>query len=85
MLVYYLLLFILQDIFDAKAACDHLNGFNVMGRYLIVLYYQPNKITKKMNLQKREEELKELKRFCIKVDGTNTSEKTTYVYADVYS
>ncbi|CAG8446743.1 16484_t:CDS:10 [Acaulospora colombiana] len=51
-----------EDIFDAKAACDHLNGFNVMGRYLIVLYYQPNKITKKMNLQKKEEELKELKR-----------------------
>ncbi|CAJ0919931.1 10863_t:CDS:2 [Entrophospora sp. SA101] len=49
-------------IFDAKAACDHLNGFNVMGRYLIVLYYQPNKVTKKMNLQKKEEELKELKR-----------------------
>ncbi|CAG8441795.1 6597_t:CDS:2 [Gigaspora margarita] len=50
-----------EDIFDAKAACDHLNGFNVMGRYLIVLYYQPNKVTKKMNLQKKEEELKELK------------------------
>ena len=51
-----------EDIFDAKAACDHLNGFNVMGRYLIVLYYQPNKVTKKMNLQKKEEELRELKR-----------------------
>ncbi|CAB5345645.1 unnamed protein product [Rhizophagus irregularis] len=50
-----------EDIFDAKAACDHLNGFNVMGRYLIVLYYQPNKVTKKMNLQKKEEELRELK------------------------
>ncbi|CAG8488964.1 4015_t:CDS:2 [Funneliformis geosporum] len=52
---------IYEDIFDAKAACDHLNGFNVMGRYLIVLYYQPNKVTKKMNLQKKEEELRELK------------------------
>ncbi|RUS18894.1 14 kDa subunit splicing factor 3b [Endogone sp. FLAS-F59071] len=50
-----------EDIFDAKAACDHLQGFNILGRYLIVLYYQPNKVTKKMNIQKKEEELKELK------------------------
>ncbi|CAG8736830.1 9218_t:CDS:2 [Cetraspora pellucida] len=61
----YSLSSLLLDIFDAKAACDHLNGFNVMGRYLIVLYYQPNKVTKKMNLQKKEEELKELKRCDI--------------------
>lgn len=54
-----------DDIFDAKAACDHLQGFNVMGRYLIVLYYQPNKLTKKMSLQKKEEELRELKRYCL--------------------
>ncbi|KAJ1939448.1 Splicing factor 3B subunit 6, partial [Linderina pennispora] len=26
-----------EDIYDAKEACDHLQGFNVMGRYLIVL------------------------------------------------
>ncbi|RUP43243.1 hypothetical protein BC936DRAFT_137437 [Jimgerdemannia flammicorona] len=52
---------IYKDIFDAKAACDHLQGFNILGRYLIVLYYQPNKVTKKMNIQKKEEELKELK------------------------
>lgn len=25
-----------EDIFDAKAACDNLNGFQVAGRYLIV-------------------------------------------------
>lgn len=29
-----------DDIYDAKAAVDHLSGFNVCGRYLIVLYYQ---------------------------------------------
>ena len=29
-----------EDIHDAKAASDHLNGFNVCGRYLVVLYYQ---------------------------------------------
>jgi pre-mRNA branch site protein p14 len=32
-----------EDIFDAKNACEHLSGFNLQGRYLIVLYYQPGK------------------------------------------
>ncbi|KAG8194695.1 hypothetical protein JTE90_028009 [Oedothorax gibbosus] len=32
-----------EDIFDAKNACDHLSGFNVCNRYLVVLYYQSNK------------------------------------------
>lgn len=50
-----------EDIFDAKNACEHLQGFNILGRYLIVLYYQQNKVTKKMNLQKKEEEIKEMK------------------------
>jgi RNA recognition motif-containing protein len=52
---------VFEDIFDAKNACEHLQGFNILGRYLIVLYYQQNKITKKMNLQKKEDELKEMK------------------------
>ncbi|KAI8077928.1 uncharacterized protein B0P05DRAFT_491871 [Gilbertella persicaria] len=50
-----------EDIFDAKNACEHLQGFNILGRYLIVLYYQQNKVTKKMNLQKKEEEIREMK------------------------
>lgn len=33
-----------EDIFDAKNACDHLSGFNVCNRYLVVLYFQPNKV-----------------------------------------
>jgi hypothetical protein len=33
-----------EDIFDAKNACDHLSGFNVCNRYLVVLYYQSNKV-----------------------------------------
>ncbi|KAG0233588.1 Splicing factor 3B subunit 6 [Actinomortierella wolfii] len=58
-----------EDIFDAKTAYEHLQGFNIMGRYLIVLYYQPNKVTKKMNLQKKEEELRELRsRYGISED-----------------
>lgn len=33
-----------EDIYDAKEAVDHLSGFNVCGRYLVVLYYQPSKV-----------------------------------------
>jgi len=29
-----------EDIYDAKSAVDHLTGFNVAGRYLVVLYYK---------------------------------------------
>jgi RNA recognition motif-containing protein len=36
-----------DDIFDAKNAVDHLSGFNVAGRYLVVLYYQPHKMLQK--------------------------------------
>ena len=34
---------IYDDIYDAKNAVEHLSGFNVCGRYLIVLYYQATK------------------------------------------
>ena len=46
-----------EDIYDAKNACDHLSGFNVCNRYLIVLYYQPSKMQKKMDAKKQQEEL----------------------------
>mmetsp|Transcript_31224 Transcript_31224/g.38570 ORF Transcript_31224/g.38570 Transcript_31224/m.38570 type:complete len:108 (+) Transcript_31224:20-343(+) len=36
-----------EDIFKAKQAVDHLNGFNVAGKYLICLYYQQNKAGQK--------------------------------------
>lgn len=36
-----------DDIYDAKNAVDHLSGFNVANRYLIVLYYNTSKATKK--------------------------------------
>lgn len=49
-----------EDIFDAKNACEHLSGFNLLGRYLIVLYWQPNKITKR-NTEKQKAELELLK------------------------
>ncbi|XP_033232141.1 splicing factor 3B subunit 6 [Belonocnema kinseyi] len=50
-----------EDIFDAKNACDHLSGFNVCNRYLVVLYYQSNKAFKRVDLDKKEEDLNKLK------------------------
>lgn len=50
-----------EDIFDAKNACDHLSGFNVCNRYLVVLYYQPNKTYKKVDQQKKGDELEKMK------------------------
>ena len=45
-----------EDIYDAKNAVDHLSGFNVCNRYLIVLYYQQSKMQKTMdNNSKRKE------------------------------
>jgi pre-mRNA branch site protein p14 len=52
---------IYEDVFDAKNAVDHLSGFNVLGRYLVVLYYQQDKMIKKMDLQKKQNELEKLK------------------------
>jgi pre-mRNA branch site protein p14 len=50
-----------EDIYDAKNAVDHLSGFNVCGRYLIVLYYQASKMQKKIDTEKKKKELDELK------------------------
>ncbi len=53
-----------EDIYDAKNAVDHLNGFNVAGKYLICLYYQPNKQNpnaKKVDTTKAKQDLSYLK------------------------
>ncbi|XP_055328484.1 splicing factor 3B subunit 6-like [Paramacrobiotus metropolitanus] len=50
-----------EDIFDAKNACDHLSGFNVCNRYLVVLYYQSNKAFKKIDTEKQAEQLEKVK------------------------
>jgi pre-mRNA branch site protein p14 len=50
-----------EDIFDAKRACDHLNGFNVVGRYLIVLYYQKTKAYAQVDRRKKKEEIEKMK------------------------
>ena len=51
-----------DDIFDAKNACDHLSGFSIKDRYLIVLYHQTNKQLKKTDLDAKEQEVNDLKR-----------------------
>ena len=50
-----------EDIYDAKNAVDHLSGFNVCGRYLIVLYYQATKMSKKMEVDKKRKDIEDLK------------------------
>ncbi|KAF2857973.1 pre-mRNA branch site protein p14 [Piedraia hortae CBS 480.64] len=55
-----------EDVMDAKAACDKLNGFNFQNRYLVVLYHQPEKMAKATNepvnnLAERRENLEKLK------------------------
>ncbi|KAJ2455752.1 Splicing factor 3B subunit 6 [Coemansia sp. RSA 2336] len=50
-----------EDIFDAKEACEHLQGFNVMGRYLVLLYYQPSR-NKRIDIAKEEERVEQLRR-----------------------
>ena len=52
---------IYEDIYDAKNALDHLSGFNVCGRYLIVLYYQPTKMQKALDNRDKRKELDELR------------------------
>eukprot|EP00275_Glaucocystis_incrassata_P001655 EC123590.1.p1 GENE.EC123590.1~~EC123590.1.p1 ORF type:complete len:133 (+),score=26.69 EC123590.1:167-565(+) len=50
-----------EDIYDAKNAVDHLSGFSVCNRYLIVLYYQQAEMTKKPDLKKKQDEVDRLK------------------------
>ncbi|KAK9865744.1 hypothetical protein WJX84_001735 [Apatococcus fuscideae] len=49
-----------EDIYDAKNAVDHLSGFNVANRYLIVLYYSRTKQTKKVSTKDKEDELRRM-------------------------
>ena len=50
-----------EDIYDAKNAVDHLSGFNVCGRYLVVLYFQVTRMQKKMDADKRKAEIESVK------------------------
>ena len=58
-----------EDIYDAKNAVDHLSGFNVCGRYLVVLYYQSGRMQAKRELKQKEEDLRALKKAYGVVDS----------------
>ncbi|KIW14885.1 hypothetical protein PV08_07670 [Exophiala spinifera] len=53
-----------DEVLDAKQACDKLNGFNFMNRYLVVLYHQPEKmkVEAKEDIAARQENLERMKR-----------------------
>ncbi|KAI1000701.1 hypothetical protein K3495_g7499 [Podosphaera aphanis] len=52
-----------EDVMDSKMACDKLNGFNFQNRYLVVLYHQPDKMTRsKEDLETRKDNLEQLKK-----------------------
>ena len=52
-----------EDIYDAKNAVDHLSGFNVCGRYLIVLYFQAASMQKRTeSLEQKRAELEALRK-----------------------
>ncbi|CAJ0595407.1 hypothetical protein RB195_007459 [Necator americanus] len=66
-----------EDIYDAKNACEHMSGFNVSNRYLVVLYYQATKAYKRMDTEKAKERLEEVKeRYGI--GGDLTKQKMAY-------
>merc|ERR1719160_1303327 len=50
-----------DDIYDAKNAMDHLSGFNVAGRYLVLLYYNPAKMSQKVDARSKREDIDKLK------------------------
>merc|ERR1719321_285239 len=50
-----------DDIYDAKNAMDHLSGFNVAGRYLVLLYYNPSKMSQKVDAKSKREDIDRLK------------------------
>ncbi len=57
-----------EDIYDAKTAVDHLSGFNVCGRYLVVLYYQQTKMQKRLDTEREAKEVAEM-RVRLGIDG----------------
>ncbi|KZO98111.1 RNA-binding domain-containing protein [Calocera viscosa TUFC12733] len=53
-----------DDVMDAKNALDHLNGFHLQERYIVVLYHMPTRqeaAAQKAELERREKELDRLK------------------------
>jgi pre-mRNA branch site protein p14 len=62
--LFYLIISNPHGFFEAKNALDHLNGFHLQERYIVVLYHMPAKqdaAAAKAELARREEELAALK------------------------
>ncbi|KAN0137396.1 RNA-binding domain containing protein [Lactarius tabidus] len=56
---------VMMVLMDANSALQHLNGFHLQERYIMVLYHMPAKqdaATAKAELARREEELVQLKK-----------------------
>ncbi|CCF52823.1 hypothetical protein NDA18_002788 [Ustilago nuda] len=50
-----------EEMADAKRASDHLNGFHLNERYIVLLFHMPARLAAKADLARREAELAELK------------------------
>ena len=53
---------IYDDIYDAKSAVDSLSGFNVGGRYIVVLYYQARKNVNRLGMDEKRKEIENMKK-----------------------
>ncbi|KLO19869.1 RNA-binding domain-containing protein [Schizopora paradoxa] len=54
-----------EDVMNAKNALEHLNGFHLQERYIVVLYHMPTRqdaAAQKAELERREAELARLKK-----------------------
>merc|ERR1712216_80552 len=51
---------VFEDIFDARAACEHLSGYNVQGRYLILLFHHDTNKDSKEDMTSKEMEVRTL-------------------------
>jgi len=67
-----------EDIYDAKNAVDHLSGFNVGGRYIIVLYHNQTAKLKPVdsNSKKREDIDKMKKKYGMNSNADSTPQST---------
>ncbi|SAM81936.1 related to RNA-binding protein (RRM superfamily) [Ustilago bromivora] len=50
-----------EEMADSKRASDHLNGFHLNERYIVLLFHMPARLAAKADLARREAELAELK------------------------
>jgi pre-mRNA branch site protein p14 len=71
---------VMEDIFDAKSAVDHLSGFSVGGRYLTVLYYQPKQRKTSINVEAERAEIAALKERHGLSDGDETGDATSLAH-----